>query len=38
MHIIPLLLKEFEQETAITQQMLERVPEQQFTYKPHEKV
>ena len=37
MQIIPLLLKEFEQETTITQQMLERVPEEQFTYKPHEK-
>ncbi len=37
MQIIPLLLKEFEQETAITQQMLERAPDDQFSYKPHEK-
>ena len=37
MQIIPLLLKEFELESAITQQMLERVPDDQFSYKPHEK-
>lgn len=37
MQIIPLLLKEFEQETALTRQMLERVPDDQLSYKPHEK-
>ncbi|MCY7420563.1 MAG: DinB family protein [Chitinophagaceae bacterium] len=37
MQIIPLLLKEFEQEATITQKMLERVPDDQFSYKPHEK-
>ena len=35
MQIIPLLLKEFEQEAAITQTMFERVPEDQFSYQPH---
>ena len=37
MQIIPLLLKEFEQEAAITQKMFEAVPGNQFEYKPHEK-
>lgn len=37
MQIIPLLLKEFEKETATTRQMLELVPDDQFSYKPHEK-
>ena len=37
MEIIPVLQKEFEQEAAITQKMLERVPDDQFSYKPHEK-
>ena len=37
MQIIPLFLKEFEMETATTRQMLELVPDDQFSYKPHEK-
>ncbi|WP_026259963.1 DinB family protein [Segetibacter koreensis] len=37
MQIIPLLLKEMEQEAAITRKMLERVPDDKFDWKPHEK-
>lgn len=37
MQVIPLLLKEIEQEAAITRKFLERVPDSQFDYKPHEK-
>lgn len=37
MQIIPLLLKEMEQEAAITRKMLERVPGDKLTWKPHEK-
>lgn len=37
MQIIPLLLKEMEQEAAITRKMLERVPADKFSWKPHEK-
>lgn len=37
MQIIPLLLKEMEQEAAITRKMLERVPGDKFSWKPHEK-
>lgn len=37
MNIIDLLLKEFDQETAITRRMLERVPEDKWSWKPHEK-
>lgn len=37
MQIIPLLLKEIEQEAAITRKMLERVPDDKFDWKPHEK-
>ncbi len=37
MEIIPLLLKEMEQEAAITRKMLQRVPNDKWEYKPHEK-
>jgi uncharacterized damage-inducible protein DinB len=37
MSIIELLLKEFDQEAAITRKMLERVPNDQWDWKPHEK-
>ena len=37
MQVIPLLLKEMEQEAAITRKMLQRVPDDQFDWKPHEK-
>jgi uncharacterized damage-inducible protein DinB len=37
MQIIPLLLKEMEQEAAITRKMLERVPADKYDWKPHEK-
>ncbi|MEJ7680837.1 MAG: hypothetical protein WKG06_23890 [Segetibacter sp.] len=37
MQIIPLLLKEMEQEAAATRKMLERVPADKFSWKPHEK-
>ncbi len=37
MQIIPLLLKEMDQEAAITRKMLERVPDDKFDWKPHEK-
>ena len=37
MNIIELLLKEFDQETAITRKMLERVPNDKWDWKPHEK-
>ena len=35
--IIPLLLKEMDQEAKTTQKMLERVPADKFDWKPHEK-
>ncbi len=35
--IIPLLLKEMEQEAKTTRKMLERVPTDKFSWKPHEK-
>jgi len=35
--IIPLLLKEIEQEAQTTRKMLERVPADKFDWKPHEK-
>jgi uncharacterized damage-inducible protein DinB len=37
MQIIPLLLKEMEQEAGITRKMLQRVPDDKFDWKPHEK-
>jgi uncharacterized damage-inducible protein DinB len=37
MQIIPLLLKEMDQEAAITRKMLQRVPDDKFDWKPHEK-
>ena len=37
MQIIPLLLKEMEEEAAITRKMLERVPADKFGWKPHDK-
>ncbi|MDB5195800.1 MAG: damage-inducible protein DinB [Flaviaesturariibacter sp.] len=37
MDIIQLLLKEFNEETAITRKMLERVPEGKWDWKPHTK-
>jgi uncharacterized damage-inducible protein DinB len=37
MEIIPLLLKEIEQEAAITRKMLNRVPDDKWDWKPHEK-
>jgi uncharacterized damage-inducible protein DinB len=35
--IIPLLLKEMDQEAVTTRKMLERVPADKFDWKPHEK-
>ena len=35
--IIPLLLKEMDQEAQTTRKMLERVPSDKFDWKPHEK-
>ncbi|MBA3647101.1 MAG: DinB family protein [Chitinophagales bacterium] len=37
MEIIPLLLKEFDQEAQTTRKMLERVPNDKYSWKPHEK-
>ena len=37
MQVLPLLLKEMEQEAAITRKMLQRVPDDKFDWKPHEK-
>lgn len=37
MEIIPLLLKEMEQEATTTRKMLKLVPADKFDYKPHEK-
>jgi uncharacterized damage-inducible protein DinB len=37
MQIIPLLLKELEQEASTTRKMLQRVPNDQWDWKPHEK-
>ena len=37
MDIIPLLLKELDAEAQITRKMLERVPEDKWDWKPHEK-
>jgi uncharacterized damage-inducible protein DinB len=37
MQIIPLLMKEMDQEASITRKMLERVPGDKFDWKPHEK-
>ena len=37
MQIIPLLLKEMDEEAAITRKMLQRVPNGHFDWKPHEK-
>lgn len=37
MSIIPILLKEFEQEALTTRKMLERVPNDKYDWKPHEK-
>jgi uncharacterized damage-inducible protein DinB len=37
MDIIQLLLKEFEQEAGITRKMLERVPEDKWEWKPHDR-
>ena len=37
MEILPLLLKEFDQETTTTRKMLERVPADKFGWKPHPK-
>ena len=35
--IIPLLLKEMDQEAVTTRKMLERIPADKFDWKPHEK-
>jgi uncharacterized damage-inducible protein DinB len=37
MNIIPLLLKEMEQEAVVTHKMLSRVPDDKWDWKPHEK-
>ncbi len=37
MNIIDLLLKEFDEEAQRTRRMLERIPEDKWDYKPHEK-
>lgn len=37
MNIIPLLLKELEQEAATTRKMLSRIPEDKFGWRPHPK-
>ena len=37
MNVIPLLLKELEQEAKTTRKMLERVPDDKFDWKPHAK-
>ncbi|MBK8503592.1 MAG: DinB family protein [Saprospiraceae bacterium] len=37
MTMIELLTKEMEQEAVITRKMLERIPNDQFSWKPHEK-
>lgn len=37
MSIIPMFLKEMDQEAQTTRKMLERVPSEQFGWKPHEK-
>src|SRR4051794_36774338 len=37
MQIIPLLLKEFDMEAAITRKMLSRIPDDKYDWKPHEK-
>jgi uncharacterized damage-inducible protein DinB len=37
MQVIPLLLKEMEQEAEVTRKMLKLVPEDKFDWKPHEK-
>jgi len=37
MDIIEILLKEFDYEAAVTRKMLERVPEDKWDWKPHEK-
>jgi uncharacterized damage-inducible protein DinB len=37
MLVIPLLLKEFDTEALITRKMLERVPNDKWDWKPHEK-
>ncbi|HEY0898733.1 MAG TPA: DinB family protein [Sphingobacteriaceae bacterium] len=37
MEIIPMLLKEMEQEAQTTRKMLERVPNDKYGWKPHEK-
>ena len=37
MEIIPMLVKEMEQEAQTTRKMLERVPNDKYDWKPHEK-
>ena len=37
MNLIDPFIQEFEMETANTRKVLERVPEDKFSYKPHEK-
>jgi uncharacterized damage-inducible protein DinB len=37
MEIIPMLLKEMEQEAATTRKMLERVPQDKYDWQPHKK-
>jgi uncharacterized damage-inducible protein DinB len=37
MEIIPMLLKEMEQEAQTTRKMLERVPDDKYDWQPHEK-
>jgi uncharacterized damage-inducible protein DinB len=37
MEIIPMLLKEMEQEAQTTRKMLERIPEDKYDWQPHEK-
>lgn len=37
MEVLPLLLKEMDQEAVTTRKILERVPEEKFDWQPHEK-
>lgn len=37
MDVLPLLKKEMKQEAVTTRKMLERIPQDKFDYKPHEK-
>jgi hypothetical protein len=37
MEIIPMLLKEMEQEAQTTRKMLQRIPENRYDWQPHQK-